>query len=116
MKPTNRGYMTVCEAAKMSGVSNAIAYTAIRTGKLEAEIIDGRYMVRPEAVKAWRDNTRDRSGALFIPLGQQMALNFRVSRDMYADIAQVARARHMTMSGLARKAIQKQIEEEQKNG
>lgn len=71
MKPTDRGYMTVYEAAKMSGVSNAIVYTAIRTGKLEAQIIDGRYMVRPEAVKAWRDNTRDRSGALLTPLGQQ---------------------------------------------
>jgi hypothetical protein len=108
--------MTARQAAKKAGVTVGRVYNAFYTGKLRMEQVDGKFMVSPEDLKAWRDNTVSRKDCLGTPPWEQETLNFKIDRSTGDMLRKLAKANRMSVSAYCRMAIRNQIEEGQKNG
>lgn len=104
-------YITVTQAARLHGVSRAAFYQAARLGIVESLKSDGRLMLLKESVDKWRRRVNEKQHA---PLTDDLVV--RISAQMMNDVRRRAAKMGVSLTAYCRMAIQRQIEEDQKNG
>lgn len=104
-------YITVTQAVRLYGASRSTFYQAAHLGMVEYCVFDGRLMLVKESVDKWRRRVNEKRR---VPLAHELVL--RTSEQMLNDVREMAAKKETTLTAYCRMAIQKQIEEDQKNG
>lgn len=108
--------MTISTVARVFDKGYTTVYQAVRSGKLRANVVNGVFLIAPDDAEKWRSCVRHRDCSVFLTGEKQETLNFKVPETMFSKVHELAAINKKSLSEYCRMAIQKQIEEDQKNG
>ena len=108
--------MTPREVAETFGMSYATVHRAIRLGRLRAKGQNGMYLIASDDAEKWRSSVRPYMRNAILVSEKPKSLILRMPETMLERVRELAAANKKSMSAYCRIAIEKQIEEEQKNG
>ena len=102
-------YMTLMEVAKTYGKCYSTAYAAVRSGTLNAKIVDGEYMVTPEDAAKWRDIVSINKAPVSMNCEKLKTLQFKIPGVMLEKLHELAVAKKVSLSEYCRMALNSQI-------